>query len=86
MTESLTCESCQLTACPVVTDCKAGMVKDVCNCCAICAQSEGDECGGKFELNGKCGLDLFCQQDYNSGDDLLEQSAVGVCKSTLTSN
>lgn len=61
--ECLTCESCQLTSCPVLTECKAGMVMDVCNCCAICAQSEGEKCGGKYELNGKCGLEFYCHQD-----------------------
>lgn len=76
MAASLTCGSCELTTCPLVTECVAGMVMDECNCCPVCAQSNGDTCGGKYDLMGKCGLDLFCYHDYGA-----EENSVGICKS-----
>lgn len=79
---SLTCESCQLTSCPVISDCKAGLVMDVCNCCAICGQAVGERCGGRFGLSGKCGIELYCDRTLDATGNLLAVSptAVGTCK------
>ncbi|KAF6020327.1 CRIM1 [Bugula neritina] len=70
-THSLSCVSCQGINCPVVTDCDAGMTLDVCNCCPVCAQGEGDKCGGSFDIHGKCGLGLYCDQQAKQN---------GICK------
>lgn len=84
-TLALTCESCQLTTCAVVIDCAAGMVIDECNCCAVCAKDEGDTCGGVFDLNGKCGLNLYCHRSYltSGGDILSDNRDIGVCKGKM---
>lgn len=68
-----------MASCDVVTECAAGMVMDVCNCCPLCAQAEGEICGGKFEMDGKCGMELYCRQPYHSGDDLTDNSNTGTC-------
>ena len=41
------------------------MVKDVCNCCPVCAKQEGDRCGGAWGAAGKCdqALGLFCEEN-----------------------
>lgn len=78
---SLSCESCLLSTCPLVTGCKAGLVMDVCNCCATCAQAEGERCGGRFDLDGKCGIELYCQQLQRPMDYALKGSGVGTCLS-----
>lgn len=77
----LTCKSCQPSSCPVVTECSAGLVMDVCNCCAVCAQSEGEQCGGRFELDGKCGIEYYCQLKPLHGYGSPESSIVGICQS-----
>lgn len=77
---SLSCSSCELTTCPVLIDCPYGLVKDPCNCCAICAQGEGQVCGGKYDLEGVCGVEYYCDKKFDVGDILLQSSAIGSCK------
>lgn len=52
---------------------------DVCNCCPICAQADGQRCGGTFDIEGKCGMELYCKQPYHNGDDLMSSSQIGNC-------
>jgi len=86
LADCLTCHSCELVNCPELEDCPAGKVKDVCNCCYVCAKSLNETCGGRFDLEGKCGLGLYCQKNLSVGDSLATlplSSSVGVCKGTV---
>ena len=43
--------------------CKSGVVMDSCNCCHVCAKTEGDLCGGYMDIQGKCREEFHCQLD-----------------------
>ncbi|KAK7002513.1 hypothetical protein SK128_017855 [Halocaridina rubra] len=44
-------------------DCPAGISRDLCGCCAVCAGAVGEECGGPWGIYGECGSGLECHQD-----------------------
>ena len=83
--EALTCSSCQLTTCPVLEECPAGVVKDVCNCCTECANGKGERCGGPFDTEGKCGVGLYCTSQRRQ-DIPWDSREVGVCESKYAYN
>uniref|UniRef100_A0A1V1WBF0 Putative venom protein n=1 Tax=Superstitionia donensis TaxID=311983 RepID=A0A1V1WBF0_9SCOR len=56
-------------------ECPAGTVTDMCDCCLVCAKDEDEECGGLWDMRGKCGEGLTCVKE--NGDD---ENSVGVCK------
>ncbi|KAJ8411086.1 hypothetical protein AAFF_G00181210 [Aldrovandia affinis] len=49
---------CDVSKCPSPS-CPSGYVPDRCNCCLVCAQSEGSPCGRKEDL--PCGDGLECK-------------------------
>ncbi|XP_067132101.1 single insulin-like growth factor-binding domain protein-1 [Centruroides vittatus] len=65
-------------------DCSSGFVTTSCGC-TVCAQSEGDECGGFMNEYGQCGDGMYCVKttydsssqciSYDAGDDYR-----GICK------
>ena len=46
----------------------------MCGCCDVCAKVEGEECGGPWDLNGKCDKGLKCVHKEP------EFNAKGICK------
>ncbi|XP_014666957.1 PREDICTED: insulin-like growth factor-binding protein-related protein 1 [Priapulus caudatus] len=56
------CGPCDEQKCRVPRDCEAGLVKDACDCCYVCAMREGQPCDDEY----KCGDDLACRyrEDY----------------------
>ncbi|CAK9304982.1 unnamed protein product [Gordionus sp. m RMFG-2023] len=65
VTLSCSCED----GCKTPVNCKGDVVKDVCNCCYVCAKVEGELCGGVFSEYGKCSQGFTCVEDgrsYNS--------------------
>ena len=48
--------------------CDYGLVKDVCNCCDVCAKGPGESCGGHFAVEGFCadGYDCMVQVPFGS--------------------
>ncbi|XP_077992373.1 insulin-like growth factor-binding protein 7 [Glandiceps talaboti] len=57
------CKRCNQDACPEVVDCQAGVVKDFCDCCDVCARTEGEECGGENLELGRCVDGLVCSDE-----------------------
>ena len=45
------------------SSCGYGVVKDICECCDVCAHGPGDLCGPY----GRCGTGLICVQGYEEG-------------------
>ena len=77
--EALSCMQCNTFDCgPVPSNCKGGLVSDVCGCCDVCAKVLDEECGGPWETHGKCDAGLECDDDK---DDF---NAVGKCINTVS--
>jgi len=62
--------SCDLSVCESVDHCLAGVVFDSCDCCQICARTEGELCdkSGGGEV-GECGDNLDCTHDQEAEQD-----------------
>merc|ERR1712179_43452 len=65
---SLDCEPCVYQSpCkdePKAEDCKSGQLSnDICGCCKICANAEGEICGGEWNEAGSCADHLYCKKD-----------------------
>lgn len=59
------CSECQEHLCPPApSDCPAGLVRDSCDCCELCANVEGQLCDpdGAQEFYGRCGEGLRCRR------------------------
>ena len=76
--QALTCDSCEPSKCNSNLNCPHGKVLDSCKCCFECAKGEDEECGGKFNLRGKCSTGLDCFIAPKKGDPLSGME-VGVC-------
>mgnify|MGYP002803633958 CR=1 FL=1 len=83
MTEALRCLPCKLSRPPCVPlyklNCKGGLVKDVCGCCAICAKLKGEKCGGPWDILGKCDCGLTCYKSPTVIAQMGEFNARGKC-------
>ncbi|KAK8733131.1 hypothetical protein OTU49_006775 [Cherax quadricarinatus] len=69
----LTCLPCQAeTQCPDsnTLHCYYGIVKDVCNCCDVCAKGPGEKCGGEWDAQGKCADGLTCQKTTGNAEGI----------------
>uniref|UniRef100_A0A1W7R951 Venom protein n=1 Tax=Hadrurus spadix TaxID=141984 RepID=A0A1W7R951_9SCOR len=72
---SLSCLMCGTFECPPPpNNCPAGLVKDACGCCLVCAKAENESCGGLSNIFGKCGHGLKCVLEGN------RVIASGICK------
>ena len=64
MTEALSCLRCDSPFVKCLPahklNCKGGLVKDVCGCCATCAKVKGEKCGGPWNIYGKCDDGFIC--------------------------
>jgi len=83
------CEPCDPGQCAVATDCYAGVVMDLCNCCAVCGKREGEECDDpqqnikkKLRGDGRCGENLDCQVVKTNQKKGNKRAALCVCKET----
>ncbi|XP_002158916.2 CUB and zona pellucida-like domain-containing protein 1 [Hydra vulgaris] len=52
--------NCNQTQCIEPVGCLSGKVKDACDCCNVCAKTEGERCGGRNHIGGECGKALQC--------------------------
>lgn len=60
-------------------DCKGGLVSDPCMCCAVCAKIKGENCGGPFNITGKCDCGLKCLKSPKDIESMGEFNANGLC-------
>ncbi|CAK9301057.1 unnamed protein product [Gordionus sp. m RMFG-2023] len=49
---------------PPPINCKAGLVKDACDCCFVCAKVKGELCGGPSFTKGRCANGLICYMSF----------------------
>ncbi|XP_054456143.1 serine protease HTRA1A-like isoform X1 [Anoplopoma fimbria] len=79
---------CDKSMCPrLPADCPAGQSLDACNCCQVCASSEGEACGGMGKLGDPvCGDGLECSVPggvaYTITMRRRSKSGTCVCKAT----
>merc|ERR1711937_741860 len=58
------CGPCDLSTCASVDHCTAGVILDECDCCQVCARTEGELCDNrKRGVLGMCGDNLACRFD-----------------------
>lgn len=53
-----------------ISDCRAGIAREACGCCLVCAKALGETCGGLDGIYGTCGTNLTCisiQGRYRKG-------------------
>uniref|UniRef100_A0A1V1WBG2 Putative venom protein n=1 Tax=Superstitionia donensis TaxID=311983 RepID=A0A1V1WBG2_9SCOR len=76
---ALSCLPCYERECePLPAHCPAGIGKDICYCCPVCAQAENEECGGPWDMLGRCGDGLTCVKEE---DDYIDEfNRGGICK------
>uniref|UniRef100_A0A0C9RPB1 TSA: Tityus bahiensis Tbah01400 mRNA sequence n=1 Tax=Tityus bahiensis TaxID=50343 RepID=A0A0C9RPB1_TITBA len=60
--------------CKTPENCSAGITRDACGCCDVCARGEGESCGGPWFLSGRCGKGLKCDRGNTYVD------SIGVCR------
>ena len=60
--QSLSCPKCSQNRCPILRNklCRAGVTRDPCLCCMVCAKGLGEVCGGESSRYGTCGAGLTC--------------------------
>ena len=67
-----TCSPCPATK----MACEGGRVSDFCGCCDVCAKVVGEECGGPYDMMGRCDEGLRCDvadpSDFNAHGECVE--------------
>jgi len=67
---SLSCLPCQEVTCPPPACCTSGSYTlGICGCCQVCAQAEGEACGGPWGTSGSCAAGLRCFRECGEGED-----------------
>lgn len=71
---------CDLSRCSsALESCYFGVVKDRCDCCAVCAAGEGEYCGGRE--HGLCGQGMTCEYRTSARGTCVCDSHEPVCGS-----
>ncbi|XP_026887984.2 kazal-type serine peptidase inhibitor domain 3 [Electrophorus electricus] len=80
------CEDCVPELCPVTQGCRAGLVRDSCDCCFECGNLEGQSCdaGQRNVYYGLCGEDMECKSEPSSATDDGTHEPQCVCASQRT--
>lgn len=78
------CPPCDLNICDKPVGCEAGITKDRCGCCEVCAQTEGALCDHADiptkEYHGRCGDNLECRIRNDVGRKQIREA---VCMCTM---
>ncbi|KAF2363935.1 Growth factor receptor cysteine-rich domain [Trinorchestia longiramus] len=72
--DGLSCLECPPDECVPPTDCKYGTGRWACMCCDGCLMGPGEQCGGPWNIDGRCGTGLQCQKEEPS-----DFNSVGIC-------
>ncbi|XP_055349690.1 uncharacterized protein LOC129596438 [Paramacrobiotus metropolitanus] len=82
----LQCPPCAKMFCPRKSRlmCKGGLSLDVCQCCAVCAKVENEQCGGKGNYFGTCDAGLYCS--YAASDAATMTTSAGDGDADLAAN
>lgn len=48
--------------------CRGGVARGICDCCPVCAKTEGEGCGGQWNYLGKCDVNLVCEPEVEGND------------------
>ena len=78
---------CNDSLCPPFDpdNCSYGVIKDANDCCSICANGEGDKCGGAFNVFGDCTNGTKCMVEVEFGlHYFVYIQKSGICKYTGT--
>ncbi|CAL8383175.1 serine protease HTRA1B isoform X1 [Gadus morhua] len=82
-------ETCDLQNCPATpADCPAGEALDQCDCCQVCAASDGEACGGAGHLGGaRCadGMECVVSGGTEASATVRRRGTSGVCACTTAS-
>ncbi|KAF5400635.1 Kazal-type serine protease inhibitor domain-containing protein 1 [Paragonimus heterotremus] len=85
------CGPCDLTQCILPTECKAGFVRDRCDCCSVCGLEESHLCNldkdlqafrqGRLLLpwHGRCGRNLECRVRNDINVSLVGKQSICYC-------
>ena len=74
MAHALTCEHpCNPDRCPSLApgQCAYGTVMDSCSCCQECGKGPNQTCGGQGNIEGRCGLGLYCKLRTDLPPDII---------------
>ena len=67
------------------SNCRYGLVKDVCGCCNVCGKGLGELCGGINDIEGKCGPGFECVTVQYEGLSEAELDQIpGFCRQVIT--
>ena len=75
------CAPCNQSSCPPVACDENLQYMDSCGCCALCAKEEGERCGGREDVAGRCKPGLYCA--YRLGS-IFGESRMGICENGKT--
>ncbi|XP_077998040.1 cysteine-rich motor neuron 1 protein-like isoform X2 [Glandiceps talaboti] len=73
-------QPCDMSACPPTTDCKGGLVDDICRCCKTCARQVNESCGGIDDIFGICDEELFCSVQPPAFGEPITGNEDGTCQ------
>ena len=80
----LQCPSCEKIHCTPRRSrrlkCKGGITRGICNCCPVCAKTDGESCGGAWQYLGKCDSGLHCKPRANQQQVPKGKTAEGTCQ------
>lgn len=67
------------------SNCRYGLVKDVCGCCNVCGKGLGELCGGIDDIEGKCGPGFECiTMEYEGLSEAELEQIPGFCQQVIT--
>ncbi|MGH0169588.1 UNVERIFIED_CONTAM: hypothetical protein FKN15_057151 [Acipenser sinensis] len=85
--QTLHCPPCERIHCTprkaLKLQCNGGITTGICGCCPVCAKTEGETCGGKWDYLGKCDEGLVCTYEESKDMEVPGQDFKGICQAVL---
>ncbi|RXM92763.1 Gonadotropin-releasing hormone II receptor [Acipenser ruthenus] len=86
--QTLHCPPCERIHCTprkaLKLQCNGGITTGICGCCPVCAKTEGETCGGKWDYLGKCDEGLVCTYEESQHMEVTGQDFKGICQAGVT--